>query len=275
MRKVWKIFISLVLFLLVGGAGTAFYFLEVKSYEVADKAVEEITETEYDIILPDENGSVEIEEKMEGANDSSEKTEANIQDNEIQTSSTKDGSTVNSSTPGQASSTQASQKSTSAVAVSGKTDDSSTADASSTSVGKQSANAKEPQSKQEKSRTNKPEEITVASIKQKYYPSFEYLQLQANEKINSLVSQAYGEYTDKKTNGESISISYFYQKYSTASSELENNTDAAFNIIYSALQNDLKKNGFSPSHADSFKSEYESAKKTRETALLNKVKEAL
>lgn len=93
--------------------------------------------------------------------------------------------------------------------------------------------------------------------------------------MNSLIAQAYKEYSNEQLKGDSISYMYFYQKYTTASSDLESNTNAAFNKIYKALQEDLKKNGFSPSHAESFKEEYEAAKKAREDALLSKVKEAL
>jgi molybdopterin converting factor small subunit len=128
--------------------------------------------------------------------------------------------------------------------------------------------------REEKSNDNK-EEITVKDIKDLYRPSFENLQAQANEKINGMINVAIEEYSTKKSNGESISYTYFLRKYSAAGNDLERNTDNAFQIIYSALEKDLKKHGFSPSHANEFKEEYENAKKARESALIEKAKSAL
>lgn len=117
--------------------------------------------------------------------------------------------------------------------------------------------------------------VTVATIKDKYRPSFENLQNQANNKIDTLVNAAYNEFKTKKQSGESISFAYFYQKYSGAGKALEDKTDSAFQIIYKALQDDLQKNGYSTSHAKDFLEEYQAAKSARESALLNKAKEAL
>ncbi|KMY51869.1 hypothetical protein [Peribacillus loiseleuriae] len=245
MRKSWKIIISLILIILIGGGGTAYYFLKLKTYDVADEKVEKITDAKYDILLPNETGKNDASGMVTEVNKPS--TTNNPDTNNIETNVTQSHS---------------------------KTDDTNHSNGSTqkTNIGSTTNNDT---SGTDKKSVNQSTKVTVASIKQKYRPSFEYLQSQANGKVDALVSQAYGEYQTKKKNGESISIPYFYQKYSSASKVLEGNTDAAFHTIFSALQNDLKKNGYSSSEANSFKEEYEATKKARESALLNKVKEAL
>ncbi|MBT2687379.1 hypothetical protein J7I93_04200 [Bacillus sp. ISL-47] len=241
MKKVWKILISLVLILIAGAGGAAYYFLKVKTYDIADKKVEEITKTEYDIILPGEDNESDLTEEASG------KETAN-------TVGEKSGSGKSS-----------------AIVINAKAANTTNEEPK---AEKANMNKKEVKVQKVKNKT-KPAEPTVASIKQKYNPSFKHLQKQANKKIDALLAEAYKEYSNQQLKGDSVSYMYFYQKYTAASSDLESNTNAAFNEINKALQEDLKKNGFSPSHAESFKEEYEAAKKARETAILNKIKEAL
>ncbi len=264
MNNVWKILISLVLILIIGGTGAAYYFFKIKTYDVADEEVEKITKTDYEIILPDENGSSAIEEKINETKKQAESSEPNKGSikNEENSSGT---NTAEANTAAANVSTSAAYSSTDK-----KTGNKSSSNQSSSLSDKETGSTSK-----DSGQDTVVKEVTVANIKEKYYLSFEYLQIQANSKIDALISQAYGEFQTKRNNGETISFSYFYQKYSSASASLESSTDAAFNIIYSALQDDLKKNGFSPSHANSFKEEYETAKDAREAAILNKVREAL
>ena len=227
--KKWKIILSIFVLLILGGVGTIYYLFELKEYDVADERVEEIIDSEYDIVLPDDNNTTEA---------------SGVAESGKQSPST-DGVTDSNGTDG-------------------------VTDSNSTSVQNDGANQNV-----EAASTNQPTEITVASIKEKYRPSFENLQNQANGKIDSLINKAYNEYKAKKNNGESISFGYFYQKYQGAGQALEDKTDGAFQIIYKALQNDLEKNGFSKSHADEFLKQYDVAKSERESALLKKAKEAL
>lgn len=237
MKKAWKYILSILIVIIIATAGTLYYFMNIKTYDIADDKIEEITESEYHIELPEDNGTVPVNNNgNEGtSNDSSDSTTTDS--NEDETAST----------------------------TTGQNNDGSTTDSNEESNNDQSnSTSKEPLPG-----------ITVASIKDKYRPAFESLESQANEKINALVSRAFSEYQGKKNNGESISFGYFYKKYSSAGKALEGNTDEVFTYIYSALQADLKKNGFSPTHAKDFKEQYESAKNAREAALLNKAKEAL
>ncbi|RYI27901.1 hypothetical protein EVU96_15705 [Bacillus infantis] len=258
MKKTWKVIFSVFLVLVIGAAGTLFYFFKVKTYDVADEEIEELTESEYDIVLPGEEENPDPEEAAAGIEDGNSSVTADGDGQAEGTGQAERGSQTagaSSQTTGQSG------------AASGETDKGAAAH-SEKEDNPDAADNHEPEQKKES-------EVTVAGIKEKFRPSFENLQSQADSKINAIAGRAYSEYQEKKSNGESISFSYFYQKYSSAAEVLESKTDSAFSTIYSALEKDLKKNGFSASHAKSFEEEYESAKKSRETALLRKAKEAL
>jgi hypothetical protein len=216
--KKWKISLSIILVILVGTAGTLYYFLKVKDYHTADKAVEKITESNYTIKLPDPL------DKLLDTGDVANDSEKNVG--------------TDSNSPKNGESTSASSK------------------AVNTSKGTLS--------------TNRTTKLTVNEIKARFKPVFADLQNQANAKIDGLVNYAFSEYKTKKANGESISYSYFYSKYTSASGTLEANTDATFNMIYNALTNELKKSGYSPNEAKEFRDQYESTKKQRRQALMKK-----
>jgi hypothetical protein len=263
MKKTWKVIFSVFLVLVIGAAGTLFYFFKVKTYDVADEEIEELTESEYDIVLPGEEGEPDPEEAAAAA------TEDGNSPGQAEGDGQAEGT-------GQAEATGQAEGGSQAGASSQTTGQSGTASGK-TDKGAAAHSEKEnnPDAAGNHEPAQEPESVTVAGIKDKFRPSFENLQSQADSKINAIASRAYSEYQEKKSNGESISFSYFYQKYSSAAEALESKTDSAFSTIYSALEKDLKKNGFSASHAKSFEEEYESAKKSRETALLRKAKEAL
>ncbi|WP_394138170.1 hypothetical protein [Cytobacillus oceanisediminis] len=251
MKKAWKILLSLVLVIVLGSAGTFYYFFKVKTYEVADPEIEEITDTEYEIILPEDDGDTSAADSAKKENEDINSESVSKSEEDTADNSGNVQSAASSATNSNASTTDNSKKN------SQSSSNSSSSDQTSETASEQIS------------------EVSVASIKNKFRPSFENLQSQADAKINSIVARAFGEYTEKRNDGESISFAYFFQKYSSAGDELESKTDTAFNMIYGALEEDLKKHGFSPSHAKSFKEEYEQAKKARESALLSKAKEAL
>ncbi|MFF2753490.1 hypothetical protein ACFVR1_06980 [Psychrobacillus sp. NPDC058041] len=111
---------------------------------------------------------------------------------------------------------------------------------------------------------------TVGSIKEKYIPAFTGLETQADSKINALVGRAKSEYLDKQAKGESINFGYFYNKYMAAAKDLEASTDKVFNGVLGAVEKDLTKNGFDKSYAQSFKTDYDAAKKARRDGILSK-----
>ncbi|AST06104.1 hypothetical protein AF2641_04045 [Anoxybacillus flavithermus] len=230
--KKWIIISLSIIVLLLGGAGGYYYFLTNKKVDLkkVDKKVAEIVEEEYEIVLPDDSNS-------------------SASGNE-QTSTTKKQDDTNSQTNNNETKHE------------GKSDEKGTNNES---------ESNKQNNTNEDNKANEPvEQVTVASIKDKYRPSFEYLQQQANAKIDALVDHAIGEYKERKANGQSVSFNYFFSKYNTAAQELEAKTDVAFNVIYNALENELKKNGFSPNHAKEFRETYEQQKSAQRNALLKK-----
>jgi ABC-type cobalt transport system substrate-binding protein len=242
MKKVGKVILSILLIIILAAAGTIYYFLNVKTYDVADEKVEEIIETEYEIILPDDIEGDDISDvnmPYEGNNNKSGGTEGvsteNANENDFTDDKEINNTPVNSA------------------------------------ITSKPVQTKEPKAKTTKDSTV----VTVKNIKDKFRPVFQSLESQASNKIDAIISLAFGEYQDKKANGELISYSYFYQKYTAAGRDLESKTDSAFEYIYTALEKDLIKYGYSATHGKVFREQYEETKKEREAALLNKAKEAL
>lgn len=112
---------------------------------------------------------------------------------------------------------------------------------------------------------------TSKTITNKYVPALKGLESQADSKINALLSRAKGEYLNKKENGESINLGYFYNKYMAAAKELEKNTDSVFYSVIAVVEEDLLANGFRKTEAQSLKDEYELMKKSRRDNILDKV----
>ena len=143
-------------------------------------------------------------------------------------------------------------------------------DAESTSTGNKDDSTKDIVGDKVAGTTTVPKNQTVAEIKADYTPTFASLETQANSKINTLVNHAKQEYSSKKKSGESISYSYFYNKYVGATTELEKTTDAFFYGTVKAIEKDFEANGHNKSEAQSFIKEYEAMKKERKKALLKK-----
>ncbi|MFF2447345.1 hypothetical protein ACFVSW_09570 [Neobacillus sp. NPDC058068] len=55
--KKWKIILSVVVLLLAAGAGTLYYFLNIKEYNTADEKVEEIVKNDFKVKLPGDDVS--------------------------------------------------------------------------------------------------------------------------------------------------------------------------------------------------------------------------
>lgn len=211
-----KIIITILILLLVGAGGTAYYFLKVKTYDLSeDTVLEEMTKEEYEIVLPP-------------------------------------GANANATTP----------------------DNGPEKDGNNTGIENPPGDGTVDQTSEGKS-TSSTTKVTVETIKEKYRPSFESLESQANGKISALMGRAYSEYMEKKANGEEISVSYFLTKYKTAGEALEAKTDQAFEQVYGALQNELKSNGFDPNEVADVRSAYEAAKKERRNKLLSTAMEKL
>ncbi|MGG1675837.1 hypothetical protein ACIFOT_08790 [Neobacillus sp. NRS-1170] len=55
--KKWTIFLSSIVVILAVGAGSLYYYLNIKEYKTADPKVDSIVKTDFNIKLPDENTS--------------------------------------------------------------------------------------------------------------------------------------------------------------------------------------------------------------------------
>ena len=242
MKSKWKITIAVVVVLLIGAAAYGTYVFKFKEYDVADEEVAEIVADPYEIELPDgsklivgEDGSVTTETGDETAAKDEEEADDNSNANSNQTAGV----------------TPPKKPSNSTVPVSSE---------KGTEGNKAPGSTTKPASKP-----------TVAEVKAKYEAVFTQLEGQADSKLNSLISRAKKEYTDKKASGESISYGYFFNKYMGAANTLEANTDAVFFGVVQAVEAELEANGYSKTHAKSFVEHYEATKKARRDGLMKKV----
>ncbi|OAT81623.1 hypothetical protein A6P54_12685 [Bacillus sp. MKU004] len=252
-----KIFWTLSIMAVVIVGGTLYYFTNIKSYETEDVEVNEIVSSDYEVKLPGENEAPstllpEDKEATEGKESKTTNKETKHQK--------ADGSDMSSKKETNSSQTSLSHP--------GK----------SSSPSEPNSKGTEPNTSSESPSADTSgvhKVVTSDTILNKYKPSFEDIEVQANQKVNELISYAVKEYKDKKENGEEISYFYFYSKYSLAGKTLESNTDDSFNYIYGHLENELKKNGFDEKSASIFKDKYKEMKKQRKAQLMSKGMDAL
>lgn len=273
MKKHWKKILLACSVVVLAAAGYLLYIFKFKEYDVADEEVTEITKETYKIEMPD--GTI-IEFDEEGNMVESDGSKVSS-DDLVVSAAENDGSdsSAGSSDPnngGSSSNGDGSDSSGNSSDSNGSTNDaskgnSSNGGASSNNGGSSNGNTGDSSGNSGGTTNN---EVTVAAIKDKYMPVMNQLSSQANARIDALVGRAVNEYQTKKANGESIDYGYFYNKYTSAASELEGRTDTVFYQMVGVVEKELEKNGFSKSHAQSFVKDYEAAKETRRKALLDK-----
>lgn len=233
--KKWKVIVSMLVLIAVAGAGTTYYFLNVKEYKTNDPKVSAIVKSDYKIQLPGDTANKGNFSKKE-----------------------------NGDSPEVLSQTQSQTQSGSPVASAvNKADGNGTGKVNSVSVSTAASNAGSTNAGQS-------QKLTESAIIGKYQQVFGGLENQANAKIDALLSYAVDEYKQKKANGEKISYFYFYSKYNSAANNLEAGTDQSFNYIYNAMVKDLTASGYSAGDAQPIKDQYNSLKEQRRSALLNK-----
>ncbi|MCZ8536650.1 hypothetical protein M9R32_05565 [Paenisporosarcina quisquiliarum] len=264
-----------VIFLIIGGY--LIYIFQFKEYDVADSEVTEITRETFKIELPDGSSIVLDEEGNIVESDDTNTIPAGSTNNGTSSGSgiTNDDSTTgtNTGTAGNnGTSTKNSGKTSTNEGSTGSGSSGSTGSTDSNSSGGSANGSNKGDSSSEGASTgnNSDGGVTVASIKQKYEPVMSSLQSQANSRIDALVGRAYSEYQGKKANGESVNYAYFYNKYTSAASELESRTDKVFYSVISVIEKELVANGYGKTHAQSLINEYEAEKEARRNALLDK-----
>ncbi len=106
----------------------------------------------------------------------------------------------------------------------------------------------------------KKRKLSVKAIKNKYAPALADIEKQAYNNLDELIHLATSEYMEMEANNQKISYPYFYNKYSSAASKLENRTDSVFNALMEIMEHELKLNGHSTKAVDSMKKEYKKKK---------------
>ena len=269
---VWlkRLLIAVGVIFVLGGS-YIIYLLNFKEYDTADSEVSEITTETYKIDLPD-GTSIELDEDGNIIEtDDNGSTEVGSSENGTPTNGSTEGTSTDSTSTDSGSGTNSS--STNNGTNSNGTSGSGGGTAGSTSGGSSGNGGTSTGGTTENGSNNGKNEgsgETVATIKAKYEPVMTSLQSQANGRIDALVGRAYSEYQGKKASGESINYAYFYNKYTSAASELEGRTDKVFYQVISVMEKELVANGYGKSHADTLISEYEAQKKARRDALLSK-----
>jgi len=265
MKKHWKKILLALGAIVLAAAGYLLYIFQFKEYDVADEEVDEITKETYKIEMPDgsivefdEDGNM-IESDSNGSIISSDDTVASAAERDDADSSNSSSDSSNNNSGSSNGSSNGSSSSN---------DSSSNGGNSSSNTGSSSGNAGGGTSGNTGGTPS--QDVTVAAIKDKYMPVMNQLSSQANSRIDALVGRAVSEYQTKKSSGESVDYGYFYNKYTSAASELEGRTDKVFYQMIGIVEKELEKNGFSKSHAQSMVSEYEAAKEQRRKALLDK-----
>ncbi|WP_345242000.1 hypothetical protein [Pontibacillus salipaludis] len=291
--------------IIVIGLGSAAYIFFIKDYETADAQVDEIVETSFTINLPK---SKELEERREREKNSPEATLPAEQQEEKHSQKTalpveqqeekhsqetslseeleeENNSQVTSSPKEQKQHDSDIKEEPQQVSASKEKENSSTSNdkpstsksnhnQSSTSNHKKPAtpeeNKNDSETSKEKETPGSKTQLTVTEIENRYAPSFQSLQDQANAKINNLVEYAYQEYQKKKETDKSVSYGYFYTKYKSAANRLEESTDVVFNQLYDSLKKELQENGHPKNALAEVKSYYNEQKEVREKALIKK-----
>lgn len=276
MKRHWKkVLLGLVAVALLIG-GFVLYQFQFKEYDVADEEVEKITDEDYTIELPDGTN-------IGGDNDGASANEGDPEAGEAAPASGESGAGSASGADGEATvdgtdkivSTEGTPGGAGSAAVAGVSQTSSENQGSGNSSGSKSGTSAgagsggSTGSGSADSTQPSGSKPTVAAIKNKYAPSFESLQSQAHGKINSLVGRAKAEYSEKKSNGESISYGYFYQKYMGAAASLEGQTDAVFNQLIGAVESELQQNGYSKEYAQSFRDQYQAEKESMRSSIIS------
>lgn len=247
-RKVWPYILGTFLLLVIGIAGYILYEFKFKQYDVADPVIDKILEEDFVINFPD--GEQLIINKDGEIIETASSTVEETMGSEDTTNQSSGSNTSNSNSDTE------NQNST-------------------TGTPNHNQSTTEKNKKNQNSQKNNQTIIqpTIESITAKYMPTLEALESQANEKINVILEQAKQEYRTKKSNGESISLGYFYNKYYGAATQLETRTDTAFNRIVSMMETELENNGFGIQNVQTLREQYNTAKESRKSTLMNKALE--
>jgi len=87
-------------------------------------------------------------------------------------------------------------------------------------------------------------------------------------RLNGLVGQAQGEYTDARRNGQKVAVFSLAKRYLSAGSTLEKQCDADFYAVLADFKTELRKNSFPLDKPLEAQKQYERAKAARKRQIL-------
>ncbi|UHA61408.1 hypothetical protein KDJ21_007055 [Metabacillus litoralis] len=110
---------------------------------------------------------------------------------------------------------------------------------------------------------------SVEEIKARYQQKFEDLEAKTNEKIDALFLEAKNDYQEFSEAGDG-SIKELYKKYADEGQKIEDETEAAFKVLYEEISKELVSNGYNVAEAEAFKEKYMEQKELRKSEILEK-----
>lgn len=140
------------------------------------------------------------------------------------------------------------------------------------SVSSDNKNKSEPKAKTETNKSSAPKSVaasagkkasdkmSVAKVREKYDPAIADLEDQAHDNLDALIELAVSEYLEMEANDQKISYPYFYNKYTSAASKLEQRTDKIFYALMEVMKQELKVHGLPTKATESMSKEYENRK---------------
>ncbi|PGT88984.1 hypothetical protein [Bacillus sp. AFS040349] len=110
---------------------------------------------------------------------------------------------------------------------------------------------------------------SVGEIKATYQQKFEDLEAKTNEKIDALFNKAKNDYQEFSEAGGG-SLKDLYKKYADEGQKIEDETEAAFKVLYEEMSKELVSNGYNLAEAEEFKDKYMEQKELRKSEILEK-----
>jgi len=110
---------------------------------------------------------------------------------------------------------------------------------------------------------------SVEEIKASYQQKFEDLEAKTNEKIDALFNEAKNDYQEFSEAGGG-SLKDLYKKYADEGQKIEDETEAAFKVLYEEVSKELVSNGHNVAEAEEFKDIYLEQKELRKSEILEK-----
>lgn len=110
---------------------------------------------------------------------------------------------------------------------------------------------------------------SVEEIKARYQQKFSDLEAETNERIEALFLEAKNDYQEFSKAGDG-SLKELYKKYADEGQKIEDETEAAFKVLYEEMSKELVSNGYNAAEAEEFKDKYMEQKELRKSEILEK-----